>query len=218
MNWNIRILAFAFLFTIANSNRSLHAGLISGLYTTGVDDNGLSLPLGSVDPHYFVLNQPSQASGPNAMVMSSLPGSYLGNTWDSRWIWQTPNGTPVHVTKTFRTTFDLTGYDHSTAMITGSWATDNYGRNILINGVPTGFTSSTFSFPSHFSISSGFQPGVNQLDFIVQDVGGIAGFRVLSLEGTADIASATVPEPSSLALFFGVSVPLWLSRRRQRMQ
>ena len=106
-------------------------------------------------------------------------------------MWETETGQPTNVTRTFRLTFDLTGLDPSTATITGQWATDNFGPDILINGMSTGNTSGGFGSFTAFSVSSGFVDGINTLDFVVQDFGVIAGFRVGEISGMAVPAPAT---------------------------
>lgn len=178
--------------------------VIPGLYTTGVDSAGAALGLGVADPHYIVLD--GAIAGSSAVTMSSIPGSYISNDSSSLWIWESANGFPTNVTRTFRISFDLTGLDPSTANITGTWATDNSGVDIRINGVSTGHTSGSFTSYSSFALSSGFVHGLNTLDFVVQDLGVISGFRVGSISGTADAVSdpgQSVPEPASLALIIG---------------
>ena len=44
-----------------------------------------------------------------------IPGSWFANTAARRWIWEAAIGLPVNVIRTFRTTFDLTGLDETTA-------------------------------------------------------------------------------------------------------
>lgn len=182
---------------------------ITGLFNTGVNSAGVAMGPGSADPHYSILS-PNQ---PAIVLKNALPGTWLPNTPTRRWVWQSFTGTPTNTTLTFRTTFDLTGLNASTASITGEWATDNFGLDILINGTSTGNTCGGFSSLCNFSVLSGFVAGVNTLDFVVQDVGSIAGFLVSSISGTVDDAVAGVPLPASLALLgFGV---LAVARRRQ---
>src|SRR5437016_3623537 len=67
----------------------------------------------------------------------------------------------------YRTTFDLTGLDPTTAVLNGQWAADNLGL-IQLNGVtvPNSASQGYRSF-TIFSITSGFVQGINTLDFIV---------------------------------------------------
>jgi hypothetical protein len=171
------------------------AGSIAGLFTTGVDSAGHVLGLGVADPHYIGTDGAHPRS--SAVTVTSIPGSYVPNNSTSLWEWENANGQPTNVTRIFQTTFDLTGFDPSTAIIHGTWATDNFGLNILINGVSTGQTSPGFSSFTSFTISPGFVLGLNTIDFVVQDVGDIAAFRVGMLVGTA---ASAVPEPSAFLM------------------
>ena len=77
----------------------------------------------------------------------------------------------------YRTTFDLTNFDPTTASLSGSWAMDNYGT-ILLNGVDTGNTWGSNSAYGTFVINSGFQSGLNTVDFqVVDDSSGVTGLR-----------------------------------------
>jgi hypothetical protein len=109
-------------------------------------------------------------------------------------VWQNADGQPANVTRTFRTTFDLTGFDPRTAVIRGSWATDNSGLDIRLNGNSTGIALPTSSgtnysvlHPIIINDPAFLQQGINTLEFVVEDTGGVAGFRA-ELTGTAAVA------------------------------
>jgi hypothetical protein len=175
----------------------LAAAPIPGLFTTGVNNFGNALPLGSPDPHYTILE-----TNTNPFVLTNPRINYVNNS-TSQWIWQNSNGTPTDVSRTFRTTFILTEIEPNTASISGKWAVDNVGLDILINGVSTGnsipFGFSAFKNFTDFSISEGFISGLNTLDFIVRDEGVISGFLVGEISGTTSTISKpeSVPEPAS---------------------
>ena len=129
---------------------------------------------------------------------------WVPNTAASRWIWELSSGQPTNVTLDFRVTFDLTGLNPATASLNGSWSTDNLGNDIRINGTSTGQTCGGFTAYCNFSIG---------LDFIVQDLGVIAGFRTDAIRGSAQTSG--VPEPLNFALV-GVGLAALTAFRRWR--
>lgn len=155
------------------------------IFNTGVDANGVFLPDGTVgDPHYTLFAVPSGTT--TDIQVLTPPHGEPCNSWDctgSLSAWIGPN-TDIQATGenpgtyTYRTTFDLSGFDPTTASLAGRWMADNGILNILLNDVPTVYSGGAFNFWSLFTINSGFGAGVNTLDFIVVNGGGPTGLRV----------------------------------------
>ena len=168
------------------------------------------------DPHYKLVTVPAAASSQLEVLTSAygfpvVPGGWLGDFSTSAWI--APTNVPfLNGGQTFggyydyQTTFDLTGFDPATASLSGHWAADD-SATILINGIATGAaTPNGYSSYSTFNINSGFQAGVNTLDFVVlEDGSGATGLRVDGVSGTAD----PVPEAST-TVSFGLLLALGL--------
>jgi hypothetical protein len=135
---------------------------------------------GTVDGNFTLISCPVGAAcidngsgGYDAFV--TLTGQYpfgywLPNTSSAQWIGPAVGGDEMVLDAVgdyvFRQTFDLTGFDPRAVELSGSFATDNSGY-IQLNGVTVGPTSSSNSSLTAFSLTSGFVPGINTLDFIV---------------------------------------------------
>ena len=110
------------------------------------------MPLGEVDPHYVVAE-----TGNPAVVLKPACGCWLSNDTTSQWVWLTSDYSKnINSTWTFKTTFDLTGFDLSTAKIDGLVAVDNGLNEIKLNGKSVPSPTAVFSSFSPFSITSGF--------------------------------------------------------------
>jgi hypothetical protein len=179
------------------------------LFNTGVNGVGTPLPGGSVDPHWSVVAGPSiVAPVPAVVLLDQSPLGLYAQDVDSRWIWVEGDGTAaVGEPYTFRLTFDLTGLDPATAVITGRWGVDNTGF-IRLNGSTAGIGSGELSLPDvllenftafhDFTLDSGFVAGINTLEFVATDDSNPGGLNVNDLVGTANTVGPPVPEPSAL--------------------
>jgi len=124
------------------------AATIPGLYNSGVDNARQLLANGAIDPHYrLVQSSDPTAPGPSAFVVTDtlfpiVTGPWLASGPTSKWIGPMANQSTGNQVGnyTYRTTFDLTGLDPTTAVLTGRWTSDNGGVDILINGVGTGIS------------------------------------------------------------------------------
>ncbi len=168
-----------------------------------------------------------KVSGPStllqqATVRTSNPG--WGITPLSSWISPVASGSSPGGLYTYTTTFDLTGY-FAPATLSGTWATDNIGVSILLNGNNLGssipYGTAAFNAPTNFSTSNSsyFVSGVNTLQFLVHngqqvvnpsDFDGPTGLRV-----TFDTVTVVpVPLPPALGLFaLGLPFAAFVRRR-----
>jgi hypothetical protein len=126
------------------------------------------------DPHYRLTFGGSTAYAATAAGAFPIP-PWLGNNSMSAWISPSPDTLGLSdglgtYNYRYETRFNLTGFNPATARLSGRWATDNRGVDILINGISTG-QSNTAQFPqwTSFQITSGFVPGTNRLTFVVNN-------------------------------------------------
>ncbi len=199
---------------------AMHASAvpIPGVYSTGVDNSGDLLTVGAVDSHYSLMFSDDVLT-PRAIIPHS---AWVDDTQDfAQWInpasEQNPAGTARFApgNYAYQLTLDLTGFDPSTAIISGQWATDN-SASILLNGNATGITKPERGFESldPFVLDFGFLSGVNTLTFLVNNAGSSNNPTGLYVNMTSDISATVVPEPSTLALLGFGSLGVWFAGRR----
>lgn len=194
---------------------------IPGLFNTGVDNSGVPLPndLDEIDPHYQIIVNPN-GTGLGAHVEDEtvfpIDGPWLDNSSTSKWIapeFNTSGATAGDYV--YEMLFDLGGLIPETASISGLWASDNAGLEILLNDVlVTSAGNAQFDDLIPFSIPIGgpFIEGMNTLAFRLNNATtGYTALRVEGLEGSA----VRIPEPTTLALL-GLGGLLSLARRRRR--
>src|SRR6185295_16091482 len=78
---------------------------------------------------------------------------------------------------TYTTTFDLTGFDPSSARITGNLSSDDLLPIVRLNGnVLSGVTAGGFNafFPFSIPKGSAFVDGLNTLEFVIENGGAAA--------------------------------------------
>ena len=188
--------------TVALGVRQAAAVPITTLFNTGVNNDGTVRSNGETELHYTITSGPITG---NLLVRTSAggfpisTGAWTDDNTISTWI--TPNFDEDINNRlnhppgeyNYQTTFDMTGYVTSSALITGNWIADDTGR-LYFNGVDTGSTNST-----SFLINSGFLSGINTLEFRVTNSnllsGNPTGLRV-EMSGTAN----PIPEPTTIAL------------------
>jgi len=159
---------------------------ITTLYSSGINDDGSVMSPGQDDPHYFITSNSTPVT-----VMQNHP-AWVANDSTSLWIGLSAQGTDNQPAGdySFSTTFDMNGWLAETAEVSFMIAVDNELLDVEINGVSTGITSighGAFSGP--FTVSDGFVPGVNQIDFIFQNWNGSANPMGLNVK----IAGSALP-------------------------
>lgn len=151
-----------------------------------------------------------------------IGGAWLADSDTSHWITPGASNTDsfdsyTNGTYTWSLSFDLTGYDASTASFTGRFAADN-SVTAYLNGHAIG-SSSSFSDWTSFGTSNYFVSGSNTLNFVVtnyaQYYSNPTGLRVEFLNSSV----AAVPEPSEWAMMLlGLSGLCVLAYSKKKQQ
>jgi hypothetical protein len=148
---------------------------------------GVGLDEGQADPHWWITEVKNRAGiqPRHAVVTAGGPssnGHYLGGCMsnmkvysreDGQWISLFANGplAPVNDRTTFRTEFDLTGFDPATAKIEGQFVGNDYVTQMRLNGKsilerPQGMQAPYFMRP--ICIEHGFVAGKNTIEMVVE--------------------------------------------------
>ena len=134
---------------------------IPTLYNTGVDESGRPLADDTRgDPHYRLSAVPYPAAS-DVIVFRGVGadgeapiGPWAGNDDLSAWI--APDEPDARSAATigeyyYTTSFDLTGFDPSTAVIYGAWAADDIGAEVILNGQPIAILTSLAYGPANYT-------------------------------------------------------------------
>jgi len=197
------------------------AAPIPGLFNTGVDNNRALLANSAIDPHYRLVQRADGVAGSNAFVVIDTlfpivgTGPWLASGPNSKWIGPMANQSTGSAAGDYRyrISFDLTGLEPNTAVITLRMSSDNALAEVRLNGTLTGlsYDGNFGAFSGTLTLNSGFIEGTNTLDFVVNNAGTTANptaLRVEFLSGTADpvLPPGTPPsitaQPASITVGF----------------
>ncbi len=192
------------------------------IFGTGVDDSGTLTGLVTADTHYSLIDP----VGDSATAYAAGDGhpNWINATSTAQWITPTGNGVDWVATGSwiYSIDFDLTGFDSSTAIIEGLWASDN-NSSISLNGVSTGLTNPGFASLLNFSLDPSYlESGINTLTFSVNNTyngrNNPSGLIVDITTATANaVTPAPVPEPSTILLLGSGLLGLgWYGRKRKK--
>jgi len=143
---------------------------------------------GDLDPHWQITSVPTDPFWePIHAFASDRLGIYIPN--DARAAWISTEGQLVDVDAglyTFKTTFDLSGFHPSSARLHLSVSADDNIAEIRLNGtavsIPTLTHGQLYRMMHPVEIDSGFVPGVNQLEIVVNN----ATFSKVALKAELD--------------------------------
>jgi hypothetical protein len=186
------------------------AGFVTDLYNTGVDNSGSLASNRASDLHYTLISSADKSliAPQAAFVADTTRFPFVTDGWLpsgplSKWIAPVPdqsigNSIGDYV---YRTTFHITGGDPTNVLITGNWTSDNYGKDILINGHSTGISyrapgDYTFKAFQSFVLPSNYLvDGTNTIDFVINNSDNGNGNTPTGLRVEMVATTTAVPEP-----------------------
>jgi VCBS repeat-containing protein len=211
------------------SNNTVSVQAIIGLFNTGVNDAGQALALGTADSHYRLISAPAGSTTSNIAVQ--LGYAWIQGDADSTWIGSTAFE-PTGIYQ-YQTGFALqAGADPRSVKISFDISTDNYLRDILVNGVSTGISSNVqYRDLTRFElngVNAAFQAGANTITFVVDNrdtvppipgSAGPTGLRIDNMTATvAVIAPSTVVNVGDYAAVYVEGTPVSIADGDNRIR
>jgi hypothetical protein len=152
--------------------------IVESLPTHGTGQN---LNQGDDDPNWQITSVPNDPLWtPEQAEVSDRLDFYVPNDSKAAWVSTADDLPPVAPGQyTFATTFDLSGFDPSSAHLHLNLSADDKVAEVRINGVavpiPSSFPDHWFSPTYPLDIDTGFVSGVNRLEIIVYNEPGQSG-------------------------------------------
>jgi hypothetical protein len=207
-----KIIVCGFLTVLATG--VLSASAIIGVCGTGFTDGtcGTQAALGAIDGNWSLSTSAESIIGSDAFITETgqFPFPFwMANTSTGQWIGPQAQGNETNDAPglyIYSESFDLTGFNLATVVLSGQIAADD-SAEVFLNGVDTGMGASTFSSLSALNITSGFNQGLNTITIDVTNGPNLAGNPsglFVELAGTGTLG-VTTPEPASFA-FMGLGL------------
>jgi hypothetical protein len=139
---------------------------------------GVGLDRGAADSHWEITAVSSDPGfKPQKAVVCALRAGYLADARENaQWIATTQElaDMPDHCRWTFRTRFDLRGFDPASARIEGQFTVDDYLVEIRLNGkplpLPAGAAREDLRMTQiPIEVTSGFVDGINTIEMVVEN-------------------------------------------------
>jgi VCBS repeat-containing protein len=212
-----------------SSNNTVSVQGITGLFNTGVNDAGNALAVGTADSHYSLISAPPGSTSSNSALQLSY--AWIKNDADSSWI-GSAGFEPTGIYK-YQTGFTLqAGADPRSVHIGFDIATDNYLRDILVNGVSTGISSNVqYTALTHFElngVNAAFKSGANTITFVIDNrdtvppipgSAGPTGLRIDNMTATvAVIAPSNVVHVADYATIYVEGTPVSIADGDNRIR
>jgi autotransporter-associated beta strand protein len=198
---------YTIIATNANSSNSTSAIIdvgapVPGLFNTGVSAAGALLSGGSVDPNWQLVQSADPTyTGPNAIVDSTIPSTYIPDGPNSQWIAPGDNVSVAGGFYEYQTSFVLDSQNTNNMQLTVNWAADNVCVDILLNGVDLNISDGngyTGFVPT--IITNNFVAGSNTLICVISNSPGsgpnLSAFR-------AELSALSGPTPTTAVELLG---------------